>query len=238
MKRFAWIPEPVRGFVRKGAVSYRSKQEQRNSLRLLKSLDLRLSHGREYECYLLDQVTRSWGVRSQIDAGNRAENLINMLRKSDQRSGKGRSVLCVGCRNSHELNIFRKAGFENVIGIDLFSIDEAILQMDMHAMSFPDNHFDVVFSCHSLEHSYDPIRALSEFARVVKDGGVCTIELPVRFTPTSADLQDFGSLQALQSACEPFLGQILFAEESQDSKSGIARLAFITRKGRNGGQSN
>jgi SAM-dependent methyltransferase len=238
MKRLAWLPEPVRGILRKGVFSYRSKQEQRNGLRLLKSLDLRLSHGREYERYLVDQVTRSWSVRSQIDGGNRGENLINMLLKSDKRPGKGRSVLCVGCRNSHELNIFRKAGFENVIGIDLFSTDEAILQMDMHAMTFPDNHFDVVFSCHSLEHSYDPIRALSEFGRVVKHGGVCTIELPVRFTPTSADLQDFGSMQALQSACEPFLGQILFAEESQDAKSGIARLAFITRKGNNGDQSN
>jgi SAM-dependent methyltransferase len=161
-----------------------------------------------------------------------------MLQKSDKRAGKGRSVLCVGCRNSHEISMFRNAGFDEVIGIDLFSTDEAILQMDMHAMSFPDDHFDVVFSCHSLEHSYDPTRALSEFARVVKDGGVCTIEVPIRFTPTSADLQDFGSLQALQSACESFLGEILFAEEAQDTKSGIVRLAFITRKQTNGNHQN
>lgn len=238
MKRFAWLPEPVRRFLRKGVVSYRSQREQRDSLRLLKSLDLRLSHGRDYERYLAYQVTRSWSVRSQIDGGNRGENLINMFLKCDNRPGRDRSVLCVGCRNSHELNIFRKAGFENIKGIDLFSTDKAILQMDMHAMTFPDDHFDVVFSCHSLEHSYDPIRTLSEFARVVKHGGVCIIELPIRFTPTSADLQDFGSLQALQSACEPFLGQILFAEESQDTKSDIARLAFITRKGNHGDHHN
>lgn len=234
MKKLAWLPEPIRAFLRKGVVWYRTEQEKRNSLRLLKSLDLRLSHEQEYERYLQNQVMRSWSVRTQIDQGNRGENLIKKLLKSDQRRVNGRSVLCVGCRNSHELNVFRKAGFEKVTGIDLFSTEEAILQMDMHAMTFPDNHFDVVFSCHSLEHSYDPMKALSEFARVAKHGGVCTIELPVRFTPTSADLQDFGSLKALKSACEPFIDQTLFAEECEDSKSGVARLAFTIKKENNG----
>ena len=234
MKQLAWLPEPIRGFLRKGVVLYRTEQEKRNSLRLLKSLNPRLSHEQEYERYLQNQVMRSWSARTQVDQDNRGEKLVKKLLNSDRRPANDRSVLCVGCRNSHELNIFRKAGFEKVTGIDLFSSEEAILQMDMHAMTFPDNHFDVVFSCHSLEHSYDPMRALSEFARVVKDGGVCTIELPVRFTPTSADLQDFGSLKALKSACEPFIGQTLFAEECEGSKSGVARLAFTINKVKNG----
>lgn len=53
------------------------------------------------------------------------------------------------------------------------------------------------------------------------------IEVPIRFRkfPTRTDLQDFDSLQGLLSACEPFVGQVLFAEESPN----FARLIFRVR---------
>lgn len=177
----------------------------------------------DYQDYLVAQTTRSWRMRSYTAPG-RVARLVNKFLEHDEHPRRDRSVLCVGCRNAHELSVFRDAGFENVVGIDLFSTDAAILQMDMHVMSFPDKHFDVIFSCHSLEHSYDPTKLLSECARVLKGGGVCIIEVPIRFRkfPTRTDLQDFDSLQGLLSACEPFVGQVLFAEESPN----VARIIF------------
>lgn len=227
MKRFAWIPEPVRGYLRLPLVRYRLRQERKTSLDLLRSLELRLSRGVDYEDYLVTQVTRSWKMRSYI-APNRAADLASRFLEHDKQPRKDRPVLCVGCRNAHELGLLRFAGFENVVGIDLFSTDAAILQMDMHAMNFPDKYFGVIFSCHSLEHSYDPGRVLSEYARVIQEGGVCIIEVPIRFKKksTRTDLQDFGSLQGLLQACEPFVGQVLFAEEASD----VARLIFSVAK--------
>ena len=203
---------------------------------LLRSLGTRLSHSQNYDRYLLDQIIRSWRRRSYVDKSNRVENLVEKFLQCDTRPRRQLSVLCVGPRNIHELAVFRKAGFGNVVGIDLFSTNEAILQMDMHVMTFPDDHFDVLFSCHSLEHSYDPVKALSEFARVTKPDGVCIIEVPCRFKIENhreivADRQDFGSLQSLRSLCEPFLGRILFAEEEEHEypKPDCARLAFVVK---------
>jgi SAM-dependent methyltransferase len=177
----------------------------------------------DYEDYLLTQLTSSWKKHSCL-APHRTPNLAQRFFERDQQPRGNRSVLCVGCRNSYELNVFQNAGFGNVVGIDLFSTNAAILQMDMHVMRFPDQSFDVIFACHSLEHSYDPGRVLKEFARVIRHRGVCIIEVPIRFrkVPTRADLQDFGSLQGLLAACDPFTGEVLFAEESPT----IARLIF------------
>lgn len=43
---------------------------------------------------------------------------------------------------------------------------------------FSDNSFDFVLSCHSLEHSANPLKALAEWQRVVRVGGHVILVLP------------------------------------------------------------
>lgn len=43
---------------------------------------------------------------------------------------------------------------------------------------FPDNSFDFVLSCHSLEHSANPLKALQEWHRVVRSEGHIVLVLP------------------------------------------------------------
>src|SRR5262249_38042009 len=38
--------------------------------------------------------------------------------------------------------------------------------------------FDIVHSCHTIEHLADPMRALSDHARVLKDGGILVLDAP------------------------------------------------------------
>jgi SAM-dependent methyltransferase len=231
MKRLPWIPEPIRGHLRSVLVQWRSYKERKNSLKLLKSLKYRLDYSRDYERYLVAQVLRT-SKRRKPGADHHLKYLINLFLGLDKQPSKNRSVLCVGCRDTREIKLFREAGFGSVVGIDLFSTDEAILQMDMHKMTFPNSHFDVVFSSHSLEHSWNASKALSEFVRVSKYGGVCIIEVPIRFTKTLLDPQPFSSLQTLLAVCEPFISEILFAEESVslDDTSRVGRLMFTVKK--------
>jgi ubiquinone/menaquinone biosynthesis C-methylase UbiE len=50
---------------------------------------------------------------------------------------------------------------------------------DMHNLDLFDNQvFDAVISSHTLEHTHDPDRALSELCRVLKSGGKMFIVLP------------------------------------------------------------
>src|SRR6266404_7413612 len=99
MKRFAWIPDPVRGYLRVPLVRYRLRQERKTLFNQLRTLDRRLHQGKEYEAYLVAQITRSWSMRHHIASG-RVAYLVSKFLECDNRSRKDRSVLCVGCRNA------------------------------------------------------------------------------------------------------------------------------------------
>jgi len=54
-----------------------------------------------------------------------------------------------------------------------------------------------VYSSHSLEHALDPDAVVTEFVRVVKDGGHSAIEVPLGFGRTAVDLVDYVSVDDL-----------------------------------------
>jgi SAM-dependent methyltransferase len=88
-------------------------------------------------------------------------------------------LLCIGPRNEAELLLLHLYGFrlENITGIDLFSYSPKIRCMDMHALDFPDNSFDVVYVAWALTYSSDIARACAEIARVLKPGGIVAVAI-------------------------------------------------------------
>jgi SAM-dependent methyltransferase len=168
------------------------------------------SGDREYQSYLDGQLTRTLSKRTDIlpvrvrDFIDRISNLVEL--------GNYR-ILCVGCRNTLEIEYFRNKGAKEVIGIDLYSESPSVTVMDMHAMLFGDNTFDLVFSSHSLEHAYDPGQAVAEFLRVVVPGGIIAVEVPICFKPSGADLVDFGDVEQLHRLFASCLERILWTEE-------------------------
>ena len=48
----------------------------------------------------------------------------------------------------------------------------------MESLPFPDNKFDVVFACHSFEHTERPTATLREINRVLKKGGIMVLVTP------------------------------------------------------------
>jgi SAM-dependent methyltransferase len=188
----------------------------------------------DYRDYLAIQLRRTLSKRD-TDPGIGAVTLIN--RVAEERSDGG-SVLCVGCRNTLELDRFRARGFDDVIGIDVFSQREDIKVMDMHELTFPDNSFDVVYASHALEHSYDVKRVVDEVVRVARDGAIVGVEVPVRVQASSADRIVFSGLDELRAAFEPHVGNEVLAEEqpphsaTNEQGTEIARLVFRLRKER------
>jgi ubiquinone/menaquinone biosynthesis C-methylase UbiE len=55
----------------------------------------------------------------------------------------------------------------------------AKVKMDVQAIPFPDNSFEVVFCNHILEHVTDDLRAMSEMYRVMRSGGWGVMLSPV-----------------------------------------------------------
>jgi SAM-dependent methyltransferase len=186
----------------------------------------------EYQDYLAIQLRRTLSKR-ETDPGIGAVTLINRI--AGERHDGG-SVLCVGCRNTLELDRFHARGFDDVIGIDVFSQREDIKVMDMHEMTFPDNSFDVVYASHALEHAYDVQRVVAEVVRVAREGAIVGVEVPVRVQASTADRMVFSGLGELRAAFEPSISEELLAEEqpahspTNDQGTEIARLVFRLRK--------
>ncbi len=64
-------------------------------------------------------------------------------------------------------------------------------QIDMHAMSFPDQQFDVIVHSDTLEHLANPVHALAECRRVLRRGGALCFTAPTivgRMSRTRAGL--------------------------------------------------
>lgn len=53
-----------------------------------------------------------------------------------------------------------------------------VRQMDVTRLEFPDRSFDIVTSGEVLEHVADDKKAIDEFARVLKPGGLCIATVP------------------------------------------------------------
>jgi SAM-dependent methyltransferase len=186
----------------------------------------------EYRDYLATQLQRTLSKR-ETDPGIGAVTLIDNVAGQ---SPKGGRVLCVGCRNTLELDRFHARGFDDVVGIDVFSERADILVMDMHEMTFPDSSFDVVYCSHALEHSYDVERVSAEIVRVARDGAVVALEVPVRAQASTADRVVFSGLDHLRAVFGGHVAEEWLAEEqpprsaTNDQGTDIARLVFRLRK--------
>src|SRR5205823_10364596 len=62
-----------------------------------------------------------------------------------------------------------------------------MVAMDITAIQFPDESFDVIYCSHVLEHVPDDRRAMREFHRVLKTGGWAILLVPITAERTVED---------------------------------------------------
>lgn len=97
------------------------------------------------------------------------------------RSGKikpDRPSLSIGPRWLTEIEYFREVvGLKKHIGLDLFSDNpDLVTAGDMHAMPFPDRHFNFVFLKNTADKSYRIRRLVEELLRVTEPGGLIVVD--------------------------------------------------------------
>jgi len=96
-------------------------------------------------------------------------------------------ILDVACGDGVGLRVFRKMGFINLTGVEL-DLNKAVkartsgycvISADFHDLGVLENaSYDVVYSSHSLEHAWDPAKAVSELQRVLVPNGYMYVVLP------------------------------------------------------------
>jgi len=123
----------------------------------------------------------------EIDVPKWEEGQMRFIERWFKDYDKGLSIADISCGDGVGLRQFRKLGFLNVTGVD-FEEEKIIAASktnyktylaDFHDLSiFQDNTFDIVYSSHSLEHSYNPRAVLNEFKRILKVEGQLILVLP------------------------------------------------------------
>lgn len=173
---------------------------------------LRAPHSRtfSYNKYIFQQIQRSVAMLKEGHNPERTKDFISYICKHI--AVKDLRVLCVGCRNKKELELWKATGAHTVVGIDLFAEDGDILVMDMHHMTFKDNSFDLIYSCHSFEHSLHPEKAAKEFLRVARNGGYVAIEVPTNFQTDNIDIHDFKKTEQLRSLFGGHISSVIVEE--------------------------
>ena len=71
-----------------------------------------------------------------------------------------------------------KQYFSEYIKADLHPNNEGIISIDATKIPFEDAHFNLIIANHILEHIPDYTKALSEFFRVLKPGGIAILQTP------------------------------------------------------------
>jgi SAM-dependent methyltransferase len=73
---------------------------------------------------------------------------------------------------------FQMQGY-NVISVDLMP-SIATIRMDITRCGFKDNTFDLIVCSHVLEHIRDDLAAMREILRILKELGICIIQVPMQ----------------------------------------------------------
>jgi len=153
-----------------------------------------LSEKKKYKEYLRVQLERSkskYNIKNELEE-KRKEYFTDLV-SSQVDPGNLKDTLVIGCRNPYEIDLLRKKGLNNVIGIDIFSNDRRIKVMDMHNLKFNDDSFDMIYCSHALEHAYDYEKVMLEMIRVLRNQAVIAIEVPVNYETRGSDIHDFQS---------------------------------------------
>ena len=154
-----------------------------------------------YNEYITTQTKVSKMKKGRSNIDKHIAVISNVKDSITERCNGKEKILCVGARNCNEVRAFRKLFPEtDITAIDLSGIKNKwgleinkwvngcyVHFMDMNKLEFEDNSFDIIYAHHSLEHNPTPQKAAQEFVRVIKDGGIVYVIVPLLENPTDVE---------------------------------------------------
>ncbi len=110
-----------------------------------------------------------------------------------------------------------------------------LIQDRIERTNLPDGQFDVVHSCHTIEHLADPFQALKDHARVLKGGGLLVLDAPnIELIGGDDILEEWFIDKHLYHFSKTTLGRMIeaagFTIISHPDPTDLVNLLFVARK--------
>jgi hypothetical protein len=146
-------------------------------------------------------------------------------------------VLSIGPRSEIEIFALMAAGFgaNRIQALDLFSYSPYVDIGDMHAMSYADASFDIVFVGWVLSYSRDQAAAAREILRVCRDRAI--VVLAGDYSDESRDNPAFNNENTHMKSCEQLLGlfsghvgRVYFRHDPDPPRAFMVMTVFEARK--------
>jgi len=102
---------------------------------------------------------------------------LYVTRRTTLFDGRAKNMLHVAPESCFEPILRQRLG-DGYLTADLFDPD-AMVQMDIMNLQYPDRAFDVIYCSHVLEHVQDDRKALREFYRVLRNDGWAILLVPI-----------------------------------------------------------
>jgi len=128
--------------------------------------------------------------------GQSSAKLKQEIKKiSDKKGGKQR-ILDLGCGDGNSIDSLAIAHSRvECHGVDVqhpyrknsVKLRFKFQQEDLQTLSYPDNHFDVIYSCSVLPYVEDKVKALLQAYRVLKPGGLAIIQVDANYFGAMAE---------------------------------------------------
>jgi len=138
-----------------------------------------------YKDYIEIQKTKFCSFESNYERC--VEGQRRYIRRNFLNIDKNAYILDIACGDGTGLKIFKEMGFINMVGVELNpqkvvlakSFGFPVYESDMHDLrNLNDSMFDIIYSSHTLEHAYYPIKVIQELTRALKTKGFLYIVLP------------------------------------------------------------
>jgi len=159
------------------------------------------------------------------------------------------SILDVGCGTGSLLLRMRRAGFANMKGVDPYIAEEIDygdgLKIHKADASVLTEKFDLVMSHHSFEHMPDPLKSLSDLARLLKPDGALLVRIPIAGgyawrkyrqhlvsldPPRHLHLHTMRSMTILADACGLSMDRVFYDSDAQQITTSELYLRGISQR--------
>jgi SAM-dependent methyltransferase len=121
---------------------------------------------------------------------------LYLSRKTNLLDGTKKRMLHLAPEPALESRLQRTVG-KSYLTADLLN-KRVMTKMDITSIPYPDDHFDVIFCSHVLEHVQDDERALRELSRVLNPDGWAILMVPIKADTTIEDPSVIDSEQRKQ----------------------------------------